>query len=356
MNVGPYRSPFVYPDALPPSDGDRSPLTLRSVKDHPSASFVPMQELQGERCVDMYGDLPFGLFVLPEATLRGEAAYIFTHEGEPIVEQNADFLRKKRFLKPRILAEHRRTEPQNEVEELMSLTSRCSSGFFHWMLDSLPKVILAEACGFTGTYLLPPPSTVPWAHETVTLLGISSERVMHHTSQDIHAQRLYIPTYFSGYNAHHNSTFMRLYRDRIRRTLEVKPQGSKERILIARKAKTKVRRIDNYDEVMQALAQHGFESVYFEDLPLREQLARALSAEAMIGAHGSGLCHSLFMDEGSTLIELFPFGRKQSCDCYETLSTIPRHRYYSLESSEDREGDILVPTRTLEALLSEAFR
>jgi capsular polysaccharide biosynthesis protein len=314
-----------------------------------------MPEMNGQLCFDMYGDLPFGLFVLPDATLRGEAAYIFTKDGDPILEQNADFLRKKKFLKPRILEEHLRTEAPREVDDLVSLTSRCDTGFFHWMMDSLPKVVIAEGCGFTGSYLLPPPANAPWAHETLALLGISPHRVIHHTSLDIYAQRLFVPTYFSGYNAHHNHAFMKLYRDTVRRAIEVKPLRSRERVIIARKPSTKVRRILNYDEVIQAAHAFGFESVTFEDLPLREQLTRALSAEGMIGAHGSGLCHSLFMNEGSTVIELFPFGRTQSCDCYETLSTIPHHRYYSLESGEDRGGDIIVPTSSLRTILTQAL-
>ena len=59
------------------------------------------------------------------------------------------------------------------------------------------------------------------------------------------------------------------------------------------------------------------------------------------------------MHEGSRLIELFPFARKQSCDCYEALATIPQHHYHALESAHDREGDILVPTTELRELLQQ---
>jgi capsular polysaccharide biosynthesis protein len=299
----------------------------------------------------MYGDLPFGLCVLPDSTLRGEAAYIFTSDGTPILEQNADFLRKKRFLKPRLNEEHRTLRALRQVDDLVSLTSRCDTGFFHWMMDSLPKVVIAEACGFTGSYLIPANSTAPWAEESMTLLGISSTRLIHHSALDTRARRLFIPTYFSGYNAHFNQSFMRRYRDTVRNAIPVELRASKQRVLIARKSETKVRRILNHDEVRHTAEEFGFQTVYFEDLSFREQLQKALSAESIIGAHGSGLCHSLFMDERSTLIELFPFARKQSCDCYEALATIPQHHYHALESTDDREGDILVPTTELRELL-----
>ena len=349
MSAGPYRT-SMSPSS--PYDGGTACLsTTRSVRNHPSVSFIAMGGVEPQHCTDMYGDLPFGLFVLPDSTLRGEAAYIFTNEGTPILEQNADFLRKKRFLKPRLNEEHLTLRALRQVDDLVSLTSRCDTGFFHWMMDSLPKVVIAEACGFTGSYLIPEPSTAPWAEESMTLLGISPIRLIHHSSLDTRARRLFIPTYFSGYNAHHNKPFLKLYRDKVRQAISVEPRSSNERILIARKPETKVRRILNHEEVRHTAEEFGFQTVYFEDLSLREQLQRALSAEAIIGAHGSGLCHSLFMDERSTLIELFPFARRQSCDCYEALATIPQHHYHALESSYDREGDIVVPTTELRELL-----
>jgi len=355
MSAEPYRSSMAHCNTSQHAGSAHHLFSMPSVQAHTAASFTPMPGLQDKPCVDMYGDLPFGMFTLPNATLRGDEAYIFTSDGSPIMEQNADFLRKKKFLKPKLREDHHHLRSPYEVEQLVSLISRCDTGFFHWIMDSLPKVLIAEACGFIGSYLLPSSTTAPWADESLFLLGISRDRIVHHTDSDINARHLFIPTYFSGYNAHHNPEFMTIYRDTIRRAIESKPSIAKKRILIARKPGTKVRRIINHDEVVEMTTALGFETVYFEDLSLREQLHLSISAEAMIGAHGSGLCHSLFMDENSTLVELFPFERRQSCDCYEMLATIPRHRYHSIESSEDCEGDIVVSVRELRDMLRGAL-
>lgn len=355
MKKPPYRSSLAHSDTSVHAGAEHPLFPTQSLQTHTSASFTPMPDLHDKVCIDMYGDLPFGLFALPNATLRGDEAYIFTDEGSPIVEQNADFLRKQRFLKPRLREDHRHLRSLREVQQLVSLTSRCDTGFFHWMMDSLPKVVIAEACGFTGNYLLPSPTTAPWADESLSLLGIPSDRIVHHTDNDIHAHRLFIPTYFSGYNAHHNSEFIKIYRDSIRQAIKSAPSTTKKRILIARKPGTKVRRIINHDEVVEMTMALGFETVYFEDLSLREQLALAISTEAIIGTHGSGLSHSLFMDERSTVVEIFPFERRQACDCYEMLATIPQHRYHALESRADCEGDILVSTEDLKALLIKSL-
>jgi len=355
MSTAPYRVSGYRSTTLPQHNSAHPTPPRKSLTHQTTVPFIEMPGTEGRLCIDMYGDVPFGTYVLQNATLRGREAYIFTNDGVPIEEQNADFLRKKRFLKPRITEQHLSLQTIREVGDLVSLTSRCDTGFFHWMMDSLPKVVIAEVCGFTGNYLIPSPLAAPWAAESLEILGISLDRVVHHTDADIRARRLFIPTYFSGYNAHHNAPFMKIYREAIRQKLQVLPHHVQERVLIARKPGTKVRRIVNQEEVIQTTKAFGFKPLYFEDLSLRDQLQQALSADAILGAHGAGLCHSLFMNERSTIIELFPFARRQSCDCYETLSSIPQHRYHALESSEDREGDIVVSTDKLRVMLEHAL-
>jgi capsular polysaccharide biosynthesis protein len=305
----------------------------------------------------MYGDLPLGLFLLPNGVVRGEAGYIYTSDGDPIIEQNADFLRKKRFLRPRFeLSEQAENRaPVLAVDELVSLKMRCSNGFFHWMTGSLPKVFLAEEVGFRGHYLLPRRAIAPWAYESMKLLGISEARLLCDEQRDLHAARLYVPTYFSGYNAHHNVPFMRLYRDWIRAAVPESLQGVAERVrlFVGRRSGVGVRRVLNHHEVEERLAAFGFSTVYFEDLSLGRQLQLACAADIIVGPHGAGLSHTLFMEDRSVVIELFPHKRQQSCDCFETLATIAQHRYFALESAIPCEGDITVDVQELGRVLSQ---
>jgi hypothetical protein len=328
---------------------------------------IPRTTLVGERncsaddlqlCVDLYGDLPYGLFVLNEAVVRGEAGYIFTNEGTPIIEQNADFLRKGRFLRPRFEELGAGTRDLLWVDSLISLKARCNSGFFHWVLGALPKVFLAEHSGFDGSYLLPSPSVAPWAVDSMRMLGITDSRILFDGGLDIAARKLYVPTYFSGYNAHHNIDFMKLFRGWVRSGAGVLSQEGLQpplRIFIARRESTKVRRVLNQEKVEQLLTEFGFTTVYCEDISFCQQVATAACAEVIVAPHGAGLSHALFMDEHSLLVELFPFKRQQSCDCFEMLARIPGHRYVAVESEVLCEGDIEVPLGKLRATIEAAL-
>lgn len=185
------------------------------------------------------------------------------------------------------------------------------------------------------------------------MVGIPRDRVLTSDGRDIHAARLYIPTYFCGYNAHHNLPFIQRFREWIQSRVSAPTPQSKKRIFVGRRPTAQQRRMLNQDELFAVAANHGFQAVFFEELALREQLAISSTSEAMIGAHGSGLTHALFMNTGSLLVELFPFTRRQTNDCYQQLSTIPGHRYHPIESEIDQESDIHISPHILHARLTQ---
>ena len=314
------------------------------------ASFLSAARFDGQLCRDMYGDLAYGVFVLPQATVRGTTGYIF-QGNTPILEQNADFLRHKKFLQPRFEAISNHSENTLRVRDLVSLTSRRHNCFWHWMMDSLPKVVLAEESGFKGSYHIPSPTVAPWASESLTTIGIPRDRILINEGGDIEAEQLYIPTYFCGYNAHHNLPFARFFREEIRSRVMGEAATSKQLIFVGRKPAVQHRRVLNQDELAAVASTFGFSIVFFEDLSLREQLALSCASKAIIGGHGSGLTHALFMEEGSSLIELFPYLRRQTNDCYEQLSRIPGHQYQALESERDCGSDIVLSAESLRRTL-----
>lgn len=331
-------------------DRAQSP-TAMPMRDGAEARVFEAPRFTGTLCRDMYGDLPLGLLRLSDATIRGSSGYIFLGDT-PILEQNADFLRNKKFLRPRFHEISAPSAPTLEVEELITLKSRCHHYFWHWLMDSLPKVFLAEESGFKGSYLIPSPSEAPWAAESLRLVGIQEARIALAECRDVHAQKLFVPTYFCGYNAIHNPDFTRSAREWIRAAIQSSPRTRSSRIFVGRRELGKARNIREQASLERLLAEFGFTTVYFEDHSLGEQISIASGAEVLIGGHGSGLTHSLFMDEGSLVVELFPFKRRQTNDCYEMLSSVIRHRYFGVETPTDRGSDIEVDQAALRELLA----
>lgn len=351
-------SPYVITDAhrqATSSDGEvlRELLSVRYLS---GALFAPLAKGENLRCHDMYGEMPLGCYILPRMavipTRRGDFGYLCVGR-EPVIEQNADFLRKGKFLRPRFAEMIDQSGDSVRVGELVVLTSRCHNNFWHWMMDSLPKVLIAENSGFRGEYLIPPVEVAPWASESLSLVGISKERLLHLSGRSLAVDRLHLPTYFCGYNAHLNRDFARAYRTWVLERLSVSPRGGGRRILIGRPDSASARRVLNQSELAISLGSEGFEQIYFERLSLREQMRIASEASVLVGGHGSGLAHLLYMPENALVLELFPYKRQQTNDCYEALSTIAPHRYRALESHVMREGDIEIDPEAVRKILRE---
>lgn len=72
----------------------------------------------------------------------------------------------------------------------------------------------------------------------------------------------------------------------------------------------------------------SYKKVYFEELSFKDQIRIAYNTDIMIGIHGNGLTHSLFMKPHKTLIEIFPEGF--FAYDYMSIAAIKQDKYYSM--------------------------
>jgi capsular polysaccharide biosynthesis protein len=292
------------------------------------------------------------MYHLPKGRVQGFNGIILAEDGSPIIEQNAGLLTQEDFLPALVKAS---SEPcalssAARTSTLLSLLSTCSGCFWHWMMDSLPKVFLAERMGYKGSYLIPSPIELPWALESLRLIGIDESRYVPFNGASHSAETLLVPTYFSGFNIPWNQDFILSYRSWF---LSFLAEGARQasRVYIPRRDTAHARRVVNHKEVERLLVEFGFETVYFEELSPPEQLALAARTQAVVAPHGSGLTHTLFMPQNSRVIELFPYQRQGACDCYERVASMVPHSYASLESPKDLGTDIHVDLSTLREAL-----
>ena len=93
---------------------------------------------------------------------------------------------------------------------------------------------------------------------------------------------------------------------RVRRALleRLSSDPSKRRRIYISRDDARDRRVLNESELVEALAELGFEKVVLGDLSFADQLRVFGEAEIVIGAHGAGLANAVVGREGSWLIEL----------------------------------------------------
>jgi EGF domain-specific O-GlcNAc transferase len=75
--------------------------------------------------------------------------------------------------------------------------------------------------------------------------------------------------------------------------------------------RTKKRRLIDHSrlfaDLKEALPRHRFQLTDFAALELREQIAVIRDTDVLVGVHGAGLTHSMFLPPGSAVVEYMPF-------------------------------------------------
>ncbi|MFN8674680.1 MAG: glycosyltransferase family 61 protein [Candidatus Sericytochromatia bacterium] len=249
--------------------------------------------------------------------------------------------------------------------EYISLIGPWSHNYWHWVFNYLPLVIIAETFGFKGKYIVKNDFFIIQKLSTLFLLGIESKRIINQREET----SFFVSNLVSVEPVTHEDEriliLLKIIRHKILNFLS-KPKIKTRKIYISRdlikgydKKANNGRYIINEEEVWQLLNSYGFERFFMEKIPIEKQLEFVSEANFIIGAHGAGITHSLFMQEKSNLIEFFSPTYVHYCS--SLLPTkILKHNYKMVISEisekytygESHEAPIYVPIDYLEMLLN----
>ncbi|KAL4237441.1 hypothetical protein ACF0H5_002158 [Mactra antiquata] len=103
------------------------------------------------------------------------------------------------------------------------------------------------------------------------------------------------------------------------------------------------RKIKNEDELFETMTEvfegHNVKAMQIDLLPMSEQLSITSKTDILIGMHGAGLSHSLFLPRHAGLIEMFPIYHPNQNMHFKAMATW-RHLYYSEWSNYDPSNEL----------------
>ena len=192
-------------------------------------------------------------------------------------------------------------------------------GFFHWIADSLTRLVELKESLSEYTLLIPSYFTEEALYrDTLALFDIRDVQVIP-SGSSIRVQQLYVPDYIAPSGYFHPANVRKL-REHIWQQVQVhQPGPPMPRIYISRRKATR-RYVTNEDAVVDIVEKYGFTTVYLEEYSFREQVRMVHQAECLITIHGAGLTHIAFMQPGAKAMEF----RKED-DAHNNL-------YFSLAS------------------------
>lgn len=181
------------------------------------------------------------------------------------------------------------------------LTTFRSNIYYHWLLDTLPRLSLLQQSGMRYEKVVVP-AHARFQRESLKLLGIEEARILSDPRVHLQARNLLVPS-LPGVPGNPPSWACEFLRDCFLPHVRHDRPAS-ERLFISR-ANSGTRRIRNEPALLAALAKRGFERVFLEDLSFLEQVKVFSEARIIVSPHGSGLANLVFCRPEAELIEIF---------------------------------------------------
>jgi capsular polysaccharide biosynthesis protein len=90
----------------------------------------------------------------------------------------------------------------------------------------------------------------------------------------------------------------------VREALGSSPAAAPWRRVFISRARARIRRLVNEEEIAPALARAGFEAVHMEDLSFEEQIRLMGETKVLLAPHGAGLTNMMFCPPGTHVVEI----------------------------------------------------
>jgi len=179
--------------------------------------------------------------------------------------------------------------------------------FCHWLVDTLPRLALLGPRRRAATFnVIVGPYAAPFQTESLVALGITPDRIFTAAGNaTFRCERMLVPTDLGRicHPAYKASSWATDFLRSAFPTRTASPRPS--RVYLSRGDASR-RKIINDAELIHALGARGFQTIYLSELTFLEQSALLREATFVIGLHGAGLSHVVFMPSGGSVVEVFP--------------------------------------------------
>lgn len=242
---------------------------------------------------------------------------IINKNGLPVLKDKAlihdyldlDSLRNLKFFKKIILLlKYKfniildRLDLSNKVKilnEAVFVNNRHSNGYFHWVSDTLPKIIYLEKNKFLNKKKILINLNYKSFQKEYCKKVNSNKFIFQKKNTKIFVKNFY---YLSKI---HNSGNPRKQSISLIRDFFLKKNKPKKKIYISRKFESK-RNLMNEEEFCNYLKKKNFEIHYFERYSILKQINLISKTKILIGFSGSGLINCVWLSKKSSLIDIRP--------------------------------------------------
>lgn len=237
------------------------------------------------------------------------------------------------------------------------IMGRNGSQYYHWTWDELPRLLSALPHLPENTTFLVAEDLSEYQLETFRILGISEERLLRNGAfEQTTVERLWFATPL-GHSEHATTSpvISALLKQRFADYFGICVASEPTRRLFVSRKLARRRKLENESEILDLVKLRGFETVYPEEMTLREQVLCFSQAAVILAQHGAALVNMLHAQPGCKIIEMH--GPEVTRVHYYSMSKVLQHHYDCLVGQPARnpgnpyEPDFVVNPQELHMVL-----
>ena len=188
---------------------------------------------------------------------------------------------------------------KRKIEKGVWITDNWSSGYFHWFADALTR-LESVSTYLSGHVVLLPESYKSSGYICQSLELLNFSYIFLNDKVPNRVKDFFLPSH-SALTGNFNPGIINTLREKfLSKDNLIKPF---RKIYISRQ-NARARRLLNEEQLILELKKFDFEIHLFEDYTLKQQIAFMSECIILIGLHGAGLTNMLFMQPGTSVVEL----------------------------------------------------
>ena len=242
---------------------------------------------------------------------------------------------------------------RENIEKGIWVINNWSAGYFHWLIDVIPKLLISKQ-HMNGHKVLLPSLYRKYKFIGDSLTRLEFDFIYYNELRKNKVEELLLVDKLR----YCDPEIMCKVREEFIKDESYNKTPDK-RIYISR-SKARIRKIVNEAEVIEVLLQYGFEIHHFEAYDLDQQIKIMHSCKYFISIHGAGLTNMLFMNRGTKVLEFRKEGDALN-GCYYSLANSLKIDYYYLLCKATNEStqladffvDVQFLRETLKIMINE---
>jgi hypothetical protein len=309
----------------------------------------------------MVGDEPFWMRL---GTLNLDASYeaelynaeiigkgiVVDREGAVVLESTIFQQQYLRRCYQNHLIAFRRFLPSTRHAHALSLINYLDRNYFHWMMESIGRLMLVRERLNAPTLTLLIDADAPrFVRTSISFLfDVPQERILNDGSRRRQVDKLLLPSFLHTRNE--NTGWANIYPPEMIRWInrtaldKIGPAGPKRNFIITRR-NAHQRRMLNAQAMIARFPEKNFTVIEPEELLFHEQVKLFADAGIIIAMHGAGLTNLLFARD-ARVIEFYPQVREEKDSSYffQISSTLGmRHTLIGYHPSDEQQNITIGP-------------